>query len=179
MNGIKREFRRFIFPALAVALLTPWPVAYAYDNSAAAAAAPAQVEAAGPQDMPGWTTFGNAIGGVSKPGDLFYIDFTDTAADTPVSLYITNAEELVHHYRYLILKVGIYVQTGADQWQEAVAPDGAALTDTYITMRNGRLSFILPGYARYKITIDGGSFYCYQSGDNTGSASPKFYLTVE
>ncbi len=169
--------KRLIFSLLAVLLLTPWPVAYAYDN-AKAGPEPVQIEAAQASSAPGWKVYGGAIGGVSTPGDLFYIDTTGSTADILATLYLTNSDELVHHYRYLILKVGGYSQIGINQWQKAVKGNGKPFPDTYITMQNGKVDFTLSGYAKYKITIDSGSFYAFRTkGD--GSVSPKFYLTVE
>ena len=170
--------RKLLFPFLAMLLLAPWPVAYAYDN-VLDNPEPIQIEAAETSAAPGWTAFGGAIGGVATPGDLFYVDTTTYPADTPVTLYITNADELIQCYRYLILNVGVYVETGVDQWERLATGDGEALPDTYITMHNSRTGFTLPGYARYKITIDGGSFYCFKAGSDTGGASPRFYLTAE
>jgi hypothetical protein len=45
-------------------------------------------------------------------------------------------------------------------------------------MQNGQVSFTLPGYARYKITIDKGCFYYYGDSDGEGAVAPEFYLTV-
>ena len=173
----KKSIKKF-FPLLAVLLLAPWPVAYTYDN-ATAGEQPVQIEVAESSVAPSWSTFGGAIGGVTNPGDLFYIDMTNDAADALVTLHITNTDELIQCYSYLILNVGVYVQTGNDQWEKAAAGNGEALPDTYITMRNGLVSFSLPGYARYKITIDRGCFYCFKTGTDGGSISPKFYLTAE
>ena len=170
--------KKFIFPLLALFLLTPWPVAYAYDN-ALAAQQPIQIEAAETSAAPSWNAFGRAIGGVTTPGDLFYIDTINNPADTSVTLYLTNTEELSHYYRYLTLNVGVYVQTGADQWEKATTGNGELIPDTYITMQNGAVSFTLPGYAEYKITIDSGCFYCFRNASDGSSISPKFYLTAE
>jgi len=167
--------RKLIFLMLATILLTPWPVAYAHDNGMAEQT-PIQIEAASAEAAPKWTAFGNAIGGVT-PGDLFYVDNYDTTADLPVTLLITNTNELVHHYRYLTLNVGVYVQTGTDQWQKLTTGNGESLPDIYITMQTGQVSFTLPGYARYKITIDKGCFNCYGS-TGEGTTSPTFYMTV-
>ena len=169
---------KLFFSILAILLLTPWPVAYAYDNTAAGAE-PIQIEAAEPSATPGWSVFGKAIGGVSTPGDLFYVDTTSSPADILVTLYLTNAEELIRHYRYMILNVGVYVQTGEDQWEKAARGNAELASDIYITMQNGKVSFPLPGYSRHKITIDSGSFYSYNLVDDGNSASPKFYLTAE
>lgn len=161
---------------LAALLLSPWPVAYAHDSTADGQAQ-LQVEAAEAAAAPHWNAFGKAIGGVT-PGDLFYIDNETSMADLPVTLYITNIDELVHYYRYLILNVGVYVQTGTDQWEKVTMINGELLPDTYITMLNGNVSFTLPGYARYKVTIDKGGFYYYGGAADDSDISPTFYLTV-
>jgi hypothetical protein len=168
--------RKLIFLLLATLLLTPWPVAYAHDN-AIAGQAQIQIEAAKPADAPHWKAFGKAIGGVT-PGDLFYIDTGSSTTDMLVTLHITNTDELVKYYRYLTLKVGVYAQTGTDQWEKATMGNGELLPDTYITMLNGRVSFTLPGYTKYKITIDKGCFYFYGAGTDDSAVSPTFFLTV-
>lgn len=170
--------KKLILLSLATLLLIPWPVAYAYDVGMAGGL-PIQVEAAESSAAPSWEVFGRAIGSVTNPGDLFYIDTTDYGADVLVTLYLTNAAELIHYYRYQILKVGVYVQTGDGQWEEATSPNGELIPDIYITMRNGNVSFTLPGYAKNKITIDSGSFYFISSSPDGSSISPKFYLTVD
>jgi hypothetical protein len=166
--------RKFIFLFVASLLLVPWPVAYAYD--AGVGQTPIQIEAAEATAAPHWQTFGQAIGSVT-PGDLFYVDTSNITTDMPVTLYITNTDQLIRYYRYLTLNVGVYVQTDTDQWEKATTGNGELLADTYITMSNGRTSFTLPGYAKYKITIDKGCFYCYGSTDES-AISPTFYLTV-
>jgi len=168
--------RKLIFLLLATLLLAPWPVAYAHDN-VMAGQSPIQIEAAETEAAPHWTTFGKAIGGVT-PGDLFYIDTSNSMTDMLVTLHITNTDELVHYYRYLILNVGVYVQTDTDQWEKATTGNGEFLPDTYITMLNGKVSFTLPGHAKYKITIDKGCFYCYGTANDENAISPTFYLTV-
>ena len=170
--------KKLFFPFLVILLLAPWPVAYAYDD-ASAGRGTVQVEAAAPSATPSWIAFGGAIGGVTTPADLFYIDTTDEPIDILATLHLTNAEELVEHYRYLTLKVGVYVQTGANQWEPAASGNDGVIPETYLTMHNGRVSFILPSYARYKVTIDSGCFYCYQVSTDGSGISPKFYLSVE
>lgn len=168
--------RKLIFSLIVALLLTPWPVAYAHDE-AMATNTPMTVEAAETAATPKLNAFGNAIGGVT-PGDLFYIDSADSSADALITLYITNTDELVQHYRYMTLNVGIYVQTGIDQWEKTTWGESETPREIYITMQGGMTSFVLPGYARYRITIDKGCFYCYgMSGDNN-AVSPEFYLTV-
>ena len=156
----------------------PWPVAYAhtFDDSMAGQDG-VQIAVAEDSVAPTWTAFGKAIGGVT-PGDLFYIDSNNNTTDMLATLHITNTDALIHRYRYLILNVGIYVQTGTDQWEKATRGNGELLPDTYVTMSNGKVSFNLPGYAKYKITIDKGCFYCYGTDTDENAVSPSFYLDV-
>ena len=171
-------FKRF-FPLFALLLLAPWPVAYAHDAGGALSGQDTvPIEVAEASARPTWTAFGKAIGGVT-PGDLFSIDATDNPADIQINVYITNAQELIYCYGYLILKVGIYVETDGGEWKEASRWDGELIPDTFITLRNGRVSFILPGLAKYKVTIDSGSFRCIRTQADGGSLAPQFYLTVD
>ncbi len=163
---------------LTVLFLIPWPVVYASDN-AMAGQEPIQIRLAEPSAMPGWQVFGNAIGGIDTPGDLFYIDSANNPASIVVTLHLTNAEELIHSYRYMILKVEVYIQTGAVEWGWATLWNGEPIPETYITLRNGQVRFALAGYAKYKLSIDGGSFYSLPTSVSRGNYSPRFYLTVE
>lgn len=174
-----RWIKRF-FPIIALLLLTPWPVAYAhnYTNDMAGQDA-VRVEVADSSVAPSWSAFGRAIGGVSTPGDLFYIDAANNAADIVVTLHITNTQELSHCYRYLILKVGVYVEGSAGEWEKASWCNGEPMPETFITLRNGQVSFTLAGYANYKVTLDGGSFYCITTNTDSGSLSPQFYLEAD
>ena len=101
---------KLIFPLLALLLLAPWPVAYAYDNTAAGAEA-IKVEVAESSVAPNWRAYGNAIGGVN-PGDLFYVDTTNNTADLLVTLHMTNTDELVHYYRYILSTSGSMSRPG-------------------------------------------------------------------
>ncbi|MFH1003504.1 MAG: hypothetical protein V1780_05100 [Chloroflexota bacterium] len=171
--------KKWLLPLLSVLPLTPWPIAYAFDSAGASVDTGngIQVAAAGAEAAPSWTAYGRAIGG-ANPGDLFYVNATESPADIAVTLLITNTDELIHHYRYLNLKVGTYRQTADGQWQPATWWDGNPLPDTYLTLRGAAVTFSLPGQASYKVTIDGGAFYCYGTGGE-GSAAPTFYLTAE
>ncbi len=172
--------RNLIFILLAILLLTPWPVAYAYDNKLAGAEPmAAKVSVAEPSATPTMKAFGQAIGGINAPGDLFYVDNTENAADVSATLYLTNSDELIHYYRYLILNIGAYVQTGTDQWQKLIAGNGELVPEIYLTMQNGRASFTLPGYGNYKLAVDSGCFYYFGGAAEEGDASPKFYLDAE
>ena len=174
-----RRFNKIIFPLIAMALLFPWPVAYAYDyNNDVVGQGGVLIEAAEDSAQPSWEAFGGVIGGVTTPGDIFYIDVGDYPADIAVTLYIINTDELIRSYRYLTLKVGIYAQNDLGEWQTASGTEGGMLPDSYITLRNGQVSFVLPGHGNYKVTIDSGSFNCISANAANGSTSPRFYLTA-
>ena len=159
-------------------LLILMPVSYAYSNDMGARQM-IHVEVAEPSVAPSWTVFGRAIGGVTTPGDLFYIDATGNATDLQVTLHLTNANQLIHCYRYLVLKVGVYAEGEVNQWQKASGWNDEPIHDAYITLRNGQARFALPGEAKYKVTIDDGCFYCFGTNAEGGSASPQFCLTTE
>lgn len=174
------KFTKKSFPLLAILLLAPWPVAYAHNyNGNITRQDAVQIEVAEASAMPSWSTFGRAIGGIDTPGDLFYVNAAENPADIVVTLYLTNAQELIRCYSYLILKVGVYVQSSTDQWQKASGGNGEPIPNTFITLRNGRVSFTVPGHAKYKVTIDSGCFYCTRTDADRGSVSPQFYLTAD
>ena len=171
---------KWLFPLIALALLLPWPRAYAHDaGDGVVGEETVQIEVAEASAAPSWNVFGKAIGGVDKPGDLFYIDATENTADIVVNLYLTNTDELIHCYAYLTLKVGVYVECNAGEWEKASRWDGEPVPDTFITLENGKVSFTLMGYAKYKVTIDGGCFYCIRTEADGGSVSPQFFLEVD
>ncbi len=164
--------RKLLFPVIAALLLTPWPVAYAYDE-AMAVDTPMTLQVADPAASPSLQAYGHAIGSVT-PGDLFYIDISETPADTFYTLYITNTDELIRYYRYMNLNIGVYVQTGIDKWEKA----GGNPPDIYLTMHNGTVDIKLPGCGNYKIKVDKGCFYCHGVGSDGSIASPEFYLST-
>jgi len=169
---MRNKWIKRFFPLIVLLLLAPWPIAYAHDVSdGVVGEETVRIEVAEASAQPTWTAFGKAIGGVTS-GDLFYIDATDNPADIQVTLYITNANELIGCYRNLILEVGVYAESDTGEWEKAS-------TETFITMRKGRVSFTLPGYAEYKVTIDGGSFYYTTANRDSSSLSPQFYLEVD
>jgi len=176
---MNKKLLRKLFPVIAILLLAPWPIAYGHDASGAEAGQETvQIEVAEASAQPSWTAFGNAIGGV-EAGELFYIDATDNPADIQVTLCLTNTQELIHCYRYMNLEVGIYIKDGTGEWEKALGANGEPTPDTFITMRNGQVSFTLSGYANYKVTIDGGCFKAHPTTAENGSGSPQFYLEVE
>jgi len=173
--------KKLIFFLFAALLLFPWPVAYAYENNLntlAVSSKEIQVEVAAPSAQPTWDVFQRAVGGVSTPGDLFYIDASEDPEDLSVNLHFTNTHELIDSYRYMVLEVGIYYQDDAGHWQKASGPTGKLMNDSFITLSNGQVSLRLPGYTRYKLTIDNGCFYCTGGNADGSSLSPQFYLDV-
>ncbi len=176
---MNKKLLRRLFPLIAVLLLAPWPIAYGYSVSGAAAGQETvQVTVAEASAAPSCNVFGKAINGV-KPGDLFYINTANQSSDIKVTLYITNTQELIHNYRYLILKVGVYVKDNSGGWIKAPLNDGNPIPDTFITLQNGHVSFDLAGNVSYKLTIDSGSINCITTNAEGGSLSPQFYMEVE
>ncbi|MFC1962021.1 hypothetical protein ACFLWN_03135 [Chloroflexota bacterium] len=94
-------------------LLAPWPVAYASEVTGSYSAL---VKTAVTLEKPGWQAYGKTISSVT-PGTLFEIDCSDVPTDSRATLYLTNADELVHHYRYLMLKIRVYFQGENGEWQ--------------------------------------------------------------
>ncbi|OGO17634.1 MAG: hypothetical protein A2Z15_01500 [Chloroflexi bacterium RBG_16_50_11] len=174
-----RKVLRFILIFVLILLVASWaiPVAYGQTNGDTKPAG-VSVEAAPIANAPAVSFIGNAIGGVTA-GDLFYINSTSSPIDMSVDLYITNSDELIHHLRYLILKVAVYVEGIDGQWQPITSMDGMVVPDTYITLKNSPVTFILPGTARYKVAIESGSYYCLPFHSNSGEIAPQFYLNVE
>jgi hypothetical protein len=166
--------RKLLFIIVATFLLFPWTVAYAYDD-AAASTGPVTITSVPTNDLPQFNVFGNAISGVT-PGDIFVIDSTGTDIDSSFTLSLTNIDELVHNFRYMTLKIGIYILNGNSAWEKA--PDSEYPSDIYLTMQNGAVSFTLAGNAKYKITVDKGCFNCYCIGSEKTVALPGFYLTI-
>lgn len=169
-----------LFPVLAVLLLAPWPVAYAYDfNDGMVSPDGVRLEIAEAPSQPAWQANRNAIGGVKEPIDLFFIDTADRVTDIRVNLYLTNAEELIRRYRYMILDVGIYQEGSDGGWEKISGSDYENMTDIFITLGDARVNFNLHGYGKYKITIDGGSYYLTGADSTAGGLSPRFYLTTD
>ncbi len=168
--------RKLIFTIITALLLIPWTVAYAYDD-AAAANGPVTITSPKPESLPRFNAYGHAIGGVT-PGDIFLIDSSGSNINSIYTLYITNTDELTHYFRYMTLNIGIYVETAPDEWEKVSSFQGEGNQETYLTMQNGMISFILEGGARYKITIDKGCFYCYGIDAESVPTLPEFYLTA-
>ena len=71
------------------------------------------------------------------------------------------------------------IDDDADEWAAAPSWNGTSIPTTFITMDSGEVSFTLAGGGKYRITIDRGSFYCFRSEADGGSASPQFYLIAD
>ncbi len=171
---------REILPILVLFALAPWAVDYAHGAGGDIPEdSPVLIQVAEASAMPGWQTYGKAIGGIDTPGDLFYFDTTERDGNITASLCIVNTQQLSRCYGYLVLRVGAYMQNSTGGWEQAARNNGGPVPETCLTLRNGRVSFALPGGAKYKLTIDGGSFYCRETGAYGGSISPRFSLTVD
>ena len=171
---MKRKFALLVITAL---LLIPWPVAYAYDN-VNASHTPVTIQPADQSHAPRIKAFHNAIGSVN-PGDLFEIDTLGAVNDISFQLLMTNTGELVKSFRYMTLKIGIYVRTSeAAGWELLKTTSGEKYPDMYITMQNGITVFTLPGGAVYRITVEGGCFYCYGGPCGSSAPAPAFYIAI-
>jgi hypothetical protein len=169
--------RNFLVVLIAALLLAPWPIVYAWEGVNADSETYPVIQPVAAEYGPAINAYGNAVGKVS-PGDLFYIDLTGTQIDANYQLTITNVDELVHDYRFMNLKVGIFVQgEDANHWTKMTATNGDKLPDIYITIFSGLVEFNLRGGSRYKIIIETGCFYCYGLTQEAEAAAPSFYLT--
>jgi len=175
---MNKKVLKWVFPIVAFLLLAPWPVAYGYDAaSASSGREPVQITAAEAHAQPTWTAYGHAIGSV-QPGELFQINAAGETSDISVTLHLTNTDELIHVYRYLLLEIGIQKQAADGTWHEVTEDNGQPTVATFLTLQNGQVSFRLPGLSVYRLTVDGGSFKCNGALENQ-SATPRFYLEID
>lgn len=172
---MRNKWIKRIFPLIAIVLLLPWPVAYTADVAGGTNEDKVRIEIA-EETLPNFTAWGKAIGSVPA-GDLFYIDATNDTADKVVILYLSNVDELINHYTFMNLKVGVYIDRDGE-WEPACGSDGKLIPETMLSMRNGQVSFLLSGFAKYKISINGGAFYCTNANSDDGGLSPQLYLEV-
>ena len=170
----KNRFIKFIFPIFCLLSLLPWPVAYAFE--ATQEEDTVHVEVAPDSAMPSFEVWGQAISSIPS-GDLFYVDASNSVEDVMVTLYLTNLQELVSHYPYMILNVGVYVET-SDGWEWATGTDGNPAPKRVLSMRNGQLSYLLAGSAKYKVSIDSSAVRCHKALSDTDSLSPLLHLEV-
>jgi hypothetical protein len=173
MNG-KRFIIKWIFPLIALVLLLPWPVAYATDVAGGTDEDKVRVEIA-EENLPNFNAWGKAIGGVPA-GDLFYIDATNEPADRVITLSLTNPDELINHFTFMNLRIGVYAENNG-AWEPADGSSGEIVPETILSMQNGQVSFLLSGFAKYKISVNGGAFYCTNANDD-GGLSPELFLEV-
>lgn len=174
-----KKFVRFTLIFVMLLLAASWvsSVAYGQTNDGVEQSG-IFIEAAPSEAAPSATFYGRAIGGVTA-GDLFYIDAVDSQADMSLDLYITNPDELIHYFRYLILKITVYIEDAEGQWQRVTSQNGTTMPDTYITLQNSPVSFVMPGMARYKVTVESGCYHSLPFHANSGMISPSFYLNVQ
>jgi hypothetical protein len=164
-----------LFPYIIIFIILPWPVAFAAGTEVTGGNA-VSIEIAEPSAQPSYTVSGKAIGGISKPGDLFYVDATNSPSEVELTLSLINSQRLISYYRYLILDVGVYVQNTSGEWERATTNSGEPLPKTILSMRNGQVGFLLPGSSRYRVAIDGGCFFCIKVAADGFSHSPQFHL---
>lgn len=167
--------RAVFFAIIAAVLLVPGAVVYTY-GTVSAANIESTVQPADPASIPTMHVFGNAIGSVSA-GDLFLIDTSGEDADIALMLLMTNIDELIRNYRYMTIKIGVYIQTNDNKWEKLVIFSGEATPDIYVTMQNGSVSLTIPAKGKYKVSIEGGCFQSYSIAPGEEVAIPQFCLT--
>lgn len=174
-----RKLVKIIIIALIVATAASWAttVAYGHNNDNVQLNGTIdegiKIEAAPLETTPAMQCWANATSGVTA-GDLFFLDTTEAQQDIVVTLSITNTDELVHSFRYMMLKVMVYRQNAEGQWEKAVTADGNTFPNIYVTIQNGAVTFTLPGTANYKVGIESGNVKT-----NPGAPAgiqPMFYL---
>ncbi len=170
---------KFILVVVAL-LMLPWLTSIAYANSNGdPAPSKVQVEVADRAGVPEAIFFGLSFGSIT-PCDLFYINVTNSPNNFEVNLYITNAEEITHYLKYLILKISIYSMNKNSQWEQAPLRDNSTQIDSvYLTLQNSPVKFRVSGNSQYRVSIDSGSYYCLPAKTGSSYKSPIFYLTLE
>ncbi len=166
--------RAIFFAIIAALLLVPWGVASAYGRANAAEAS-SSIEPANQALVPSMHIFGNARGTISA-GELFNIDNSGAVNDATFTLILTNLDELAKSYRYLSLKIELYVQTDNVTWNKLSDLNGET-AQLYITMQTGELTFTLPGNAKYKVTVASGSYHSFSIAPGQKAAIPQFSLS--
>ena len=169
--------KKLLFGLLMAALLIPWPVAYAYDGSAAAASYPVTVTPAAGNLTPQMAVFGGAFGSV-RSGDLFYIDTANETMDVSFLLFFTNTDALASTYRSLTVNIGLFAEDAGGAWVP-VTDYGPAGRSLFMCLQSGSVEFTVSGYRRYKVSVTRGSYCAFPYRAGAPAASPEFYLTPE
>lgn len=165
--------RKTIIIIFAIALLTPWPVAFAYDNGELNPLS-CTVSVAPDANQP-FTVYGQMIGSVPTI-NLFTIDATNRQWDTSATLYITNTADLVKCYRYLIMECQVFLRLEDNSWKEVTSNCASSYQNSIISLRNGHIDFMLQGGGYYMVTIAQGSYYCTNS--QADESTPYFFLEI-
>lgn len=126
-----------------------------------------------------WTPIEDTAGGISTPGDLYYLEpYTTTGTvDALAFVYLTNAGELAECYSYLNMGLNLWQSTGGGYTEKTSGDE----PDEWLTLSNGYVSFELSTatVVTYVITLDEVSWYCTDANADDGeSLSPSFYVDV-
>lgn len=68
--------------------------------------------------------------------------------------------------------------TSGTTYKQTPTASGLDIEDTFLTLANGSVSFVVvgdSGGAKYKVTVDDGSFYCIST---SGTLGPTYFLAV-
>jgi hypothetical protein len=162
--------KAIFFAIVAAILLVPWAVAYGYDKVNAADIS-VNIEPADQSAVPTIHVWGNYTGNISN-GDLFTIDTSGATTGTTFTLAISNVDALAGCYRCLSMNIGVYVQSGTEGWEKTAG------TEMLVSMENNALTFSLPGNAKYKVTVESGSYHSFHITNGKNVAIPQFSMTA-
>jgi hypothetical protein len=169
--------KNFFFVLITALLLAPWPVVYAYDSANADSQTPL-IQPADLVNGPRLQTLGDDTG-VVIPDDIFLVDTVNIKNDTKFQLFISNTNELIRNYRFMNIKIGIFVQgEDAAHWTRMTAANSYELPNLYISIHGGTVDFTLPGGSRYKVVIDTGRFCYFSASCRSEAVSPIFRLST-
>jgi len=130
---------------------------------------------------PSWTPVGDTAGGITTPGDLYYLESSTVITEAIAFVYLTNAGDLANCYSYL--NMGLNLWWGDGTVYTETTGSGA---DDWLTLTNGYVSFTFPPtttidstqVVTYAITLDEISWYCTDGTCNSDDLSPSFYVHV-
>jgi len=140
---------------------------------------------------------GEAVGTGNGTTTVFLLDNAPVAPTTLVVKVnsVTQTEDTDYTVNYktgtitFISAPGNTLAVTADYWfndptsgttyKQASTASGLDIADTFLTLSNGFVSFVVAGDsggAKYKVTVDDGSFYCIST---SGTLGPTYYLAVD
>lgn len=169
----KKKRRKYLLGLVILAIVAVASFVHAYLTTTQAisvSGADADIAAVEADGSPSWPAMhGNMIGTIETTSLFKVTPDPSYTGDLLISVNLTNADELIKCYRFLMMKIGIF--TPAD--------DQVGRTEL-LTIKNGTVSFELPrgaGWADfYRVKITSGSFHTLKGTAGAGeSFSPSFW----